>query len=93
MTKKIKYTEGPLGKYKFSDLKIMDKGFLPSPEELARAPVNVKITIKLTYETIEFFKEVADKHNTSYQRLIRQVLDEYAALHRDPGHSGRKSSG
>lgn len=55
---------------------------LPSPEELARAPARVKITIGLTLSTIEYFKEVAEKHNTQYQRLIRQVLDEDVAHHK-----------
>ena len=53
--------------------------FLPSPAELAQAPEVVKVTIGLSSDSIEFFKEQAAKHNTSYQRMIRRLLDEYVA--------------
>lgn len=81
MSKKIKYTRGPIDDIPDEHL-VRVPNFLPPPDVLARAPVGVKITIKLTLETIDFFKEVADKHNTQYQRLIRQVLDEYVAHHK-----------
>jgi predicted DNA binding CopG/RHH family protein len=53
--------------------------FLPSPEQLAKADVVVKVTIGLSQESIEFFKRQAKEHNTSYQRMIRRLLDEYVA--------------
>jgi predicted DNA binding CopG/RHH family protein len=53
--------------------------FLPSPAELAQAPEVVKVTIGLSSDSIEFFKEQAKQHNTSYQRMIRRLLDEYVA--------------
>jgi hypothetical protein len=53
--------------------------FLPSPAELAQAPAVVKVTIGLSSDSVEFFKEQARQHNTSYQRMIRRLLDEYVA--------------
>ena len=53
--------------------------FLPSPAELAQAPEVVKVTIGLSSDSVEFFKEQAKQHNTSYQRMIRRLLDEYVA--------------
>lgn len=55
--------------------------FLPSPEELALKEETVKITISLSKASIEFFKNEAKKYNTQYQKMIRRLLDEYAAHH------------
>jgi predicted DNA binding CopG/RHH family protein len=73
MKKRIVYTDEPLGKVKV----IAD--FLPSPEELALKDETVKITIALSKTSVEFFKQEAKKHNTQYQKMIRRLLDEYAA--------------
>ena len=72
MSRKIKYTDEPLG-----DLKIVPD-FLPSPAELAFREESVKVTISLSKKSIEFFKTEASKHHTQYQRMIRQLLDTYA---------------
>ena len=61
--------------------------FLPSPAELAQAPEVVKVTIGLSSDSIEFFKEQAKQHNTSYQRMIRRLLDEYVAQIRSGGNT------
>jgi len=55
------------------------KDFLPSPKVLAKAIAEkrFKITIALDYDTVEFFKEAAEKHHVPYQKMIRKVLDEY----------------
>lgn len=81
MKKKIKYTDGPLGDIPLRDLKVIPD-FLPSPEELARRMKNTKITISLSSDSIAFFKEEAKKHDMQYQRMIRQILDEYVAHHK-----------
>jgi predicted DNA binding CopG/RHH family protein len=73
MKKKIKYSEEPLGKVKV----IAD--FLPSPEELALQDETVKVTISLSKTSVDFFKKEARKYNTQYQKMIRRLLDEYAA--------------
>ena len=72
MKTKTKYTDEPIG-----DLKVI-KDFLPSPAQLVLKEENVKITIALKKSSIEFFKNEAKRHNTSYQKMIRQLIDWYA---------------
>ena len=72
MKSKIKYTDEPLGA-----LRVI-KDFLPPPDQLILKEENVKITIALKKSSIEFFKNEAKKHHTSYQKMIRQVIDWYA---------------
>ena len=73
MKGKITYSDEPIGKVRI----ISD--FLPSPEELALKDETVKVTIALSKSSIEFFKKEAKKFNTQYQKMIRRLLDEYAA--------------
>ena len=73
MKQKIKYTDEPIGKVRV----IAD--FLPSPKELALKDETVKVTISLSKSSIDFFKEEAKKYGTQYQKMIRRLLDEYAA--------------
>ncbi len=73
MKSKIKYTEEPMG-----ELRIV-KDFLPSPDHLVLKEENVKITISLRKSSIDFFKKKAKEHHTSYQKMIRQVIDWYAS--------------
>lgn len=75
MKKTVKYTDEPIG-----DLKII-ADFLPSPKDLIFKDDMVKITISLTKESVEFFKKEAEKHHTQYQKMIRNLLDVYAANH------------
>jgi predicted DNA binding CopG/RHH family protein len=53
--------------------------FLPPPDQLVLKEENVKVTIALKKSSIEFFKKEAKKHRTSYQKMIRQVIDWYAS--------------
>ncbi len=75
MKSKIKYTEGPLGKFRVID------DFLPSPEDLVFKKENVKVTMSLSKSSVDFFKKMAKKHHTSYQAMIRRLLDVYATQH------------
>lgn len=75
MAKRIKYTDEPLG-----ELKVVDD-FLPTPDELAVREENVKVTISLNRSSVEFFKKQAREHHTSYQKMIRRLLDWYASRH------------
>ena len=77
MKKKIKYTDEPMG-----EIKIIED-FLPPPEELVFKEDNTKITIALSRRSIKFFKQQAKKHNTQYQKMIRNLLDEYVERHQD----------
>jgi predicted DNA binding CopG/RHH family protein len=76
MKTKTKYTEEPVG-----DLKIV-KDFLPAPDQLVLREDNVKVTISLKKSSITFFKEQAKKQRTSYQKMIREVVDRYASHYR-----------
>ena len=73
MSKTIQYSNEPIG-----DIKIITD-FLPSPEELALKKENTKVTISLSSESVAYFKDVAKKHHLQYQKIIRQLLDEYVS--------------
>ncbi|MGA8514030.1 MAG: hypothetical protein WB821_04580 [Burkholderiaceae bacterium] len=75
MTKKIIYTNEPLGKVEV----IAD--FLPPPSELAFREEGVKVTLALSKSSVDFFKQEASKHHTQYQRMIRRLLDSYVEAH------------
>ena len=75
MKNKISYSDGPMG-----EVRVVDD-FLPSPEELAFREETVKVTIALSKASVEFFKQEASKHQVSYQKMIRRLLDEYALRH------------
>ncbi len=53
--------------------------FLPKPKDLVfkEGPEMVKITISINKNTVDFFKDEANKLNTSYQRMIRNLLNQY----------------
>jgi predicted DNA binding CopG/RHH family protein len=53
--------------------------FLPRPEELVFRPKGVKVTITLNEESVNFFKAEAKRLRVPYQRMIRNLLDEYVA--------------
>ena len=69
---KTKSSDEPIG-----DLnRITD--FLPPPQELLPQEEVIKITLTVDIDTIEIFKEMAGKHGTKYQRMMREVLKGYA---------------
>ena len=72
MKTKITYTDEHMG-----ELRVL-KDFLPPPDRLVLKEENVKITIALKKSSVEFFKKEAHKHRTSYQRMIRRIIDWYA---------------
>ena len=75
MKNKIKYTDEPMGK-----LKVVSD-FLPPPDQLVLKEDNIKVTIALKKSSIEFLKKEAKKHHTSYQKMIRQLVDWYTSHH------------
>jgi predicted DNA binding CopG/RHH family protein len=77
MRKKISYTDEPLGNPQVVE------DFLPSPERLVFKEDNVKVTIGLSRNSLDFFKSAAKKHHTQYQKMIRRLLDFYVARHGD----------
>jgi hypothetical protein len=54
---------------------------LPSPDELADIVPQTKITLVLDNEALDFFKREARRRNTSYQRMIRNLVRSYARAH------------
>ncbi|MFA4947553.1 MAG: CopG family transcriptional regulator [Candidatus Krumholzibacteriia bacterium] len=84
MKKRIKYTDEPMGEFRIV------KNFLPPPERLILKDDNVKVTISLSKTSIEFFKRMAKRNKTQYQKMIRRVLDLYAIGYE---HDGAKSPG
>ena len=75
MKTRVKYTDGPI-----DDVKVV-KDFLPPPDQLAFKEDQVKVTIGLSKSSVDFFKAEAKKHHTQYQKMIRRLLDLYAAQH------------
>ena len=76
------YTDEPIGRIE------VIKDFLPPPDQLILKDDGVKITISLSKRSVDFFKAHARKSRTSYQRMIRRVLDEYAGHHSAKGSRG-----
>ncbi|MDH3342499.1 MAG: BrnA antitoxin family protein [Gammaproteobacteria bacterium] len=79
MSKVIQYSDEPIGEVKI----VAD--FLPSPEELALKKQNTKVTISLSTESVAYFKATAKKHHMQYQKMIRELLDEYVAHQKGAG--------
>jgi predicted DNA binding CopG/RHH family protein len=73
MKKKIKYSNEKIGKVEIV------KDFLPKPDELVFKEDTVKVTLNLSKSSIEFFKEIAEKHGSQYQKVIRKLLDKYTS--------------
>jgi len=69
---KVKYTDEPIGKVKV----VAD--FLPKPNELVAREETIKVTLHLTRESVDFFKQEAEAQHTQYQKMIRALLDMYA---------------
>ena len=79
MSRQIQYTDEPIGNFR----QIVD--FLPSPEELKLKSETTKITISLSSESLAYFKEVAKANHIQYQKMIRQLLDDYVAHRKSAG--------
>ena len=76
MKKKIKYTDEPM-----ENVNVIPD-FLPSPDQLAFKQETVKVTITLSKNSVEYFKNIASRYNTQYQKMIRGLLDEYVDRHK-----------
>ena len=73
MKKQIKYSDEKIGKVEIV------KDFLPKPEELVFKDDTIKITLNLSRSSVDFFKGIAQKHGSQYQKVIRSLLDRYAS--------------
>ncbi|MCK6614167.1 MAG: CopG family transcriptional regulator [Ignavibacteriaceae bacterium] len=72
MKKKITYSEGEIGEVE------VVRDFLPRPEDLVLKDDTVKVTINLSRSSLEFFKKIAKKNGSKYQKVIRNLLDSYS---------------
>ena len=79
MSRQIQYTDEPIGDFR----QAVD--FLPSPEELKLKSETTKITISLSSESLAYFKEVAKANRIQYQKMIRQLLDDYVTHRKSAG--------
>jgi len=84
MKRKVKYRNEPMGK-----LRVVED-FLPPPEHLVFKEDNVKITMALSKSSVDFFKAEAKKHHTSYQAMIRRLIDLYASQHTKSDRPGSR---
>jgi len=75
MKSKINYTDEPMGQLRAVN------DFLPTPEQLIVKEEDVKVTISLNESSVEFLKKGAQEHHTSYQKMIRRLIDRYASQH------------
>lgn len=75
MKTNINYTNEPI------EARVIDD-FLPRPEDLTLTDKKTKVTLTLTQKSLDFFKDVAKKHNASYQAMIRRLIDYYVANQR-----------
>jgi len=77
MKSRIKYSDEPMG-----ELRVI-RDFLPPPEQLVAKENKIKITISLSKSSIDFFKKAAKRNRTSYQKMIRRVVDSYASHYQE----------
>jgi predicted DNA binding CopG/RHH family protein len=73
MKSKTKYSNEKIGKVDIV------RDFLPKPEDLTFKEDTMKITLNLSKSSVEFFKGIAQKHGSQYQKVIRKLLDRYAS--------------
>lgn len=79
MKAKTKDTGEPMG-----DLRVA-KDFPTPPDKLVLREDNAKVTISLKKSSIAFFKDQAKKQKTSYQKMIREVVDWCASHYQKKG--------
>jgi hypothetical protein len=73
-SEKAKYTDD---KGEMAGELVPIKDFLPPPDE----PVE-SVTVTLHGDALAFFQREASRRNTSYQRIIRNLVRSYARSHR-----------
>src|SRR5215211_6633203 len=73
-----RYEEDPFELGNIDDAKLVAvDNFLPRPEDLVFRPKGVKVTITLSEDSLNYFKAQAERLQTPYQRMIRNLIDEY----------------
>jgi predicted DNA binding CopG/RHH family protein len=72
MKRTPRYTDEKLGRVEVVE------DFLPPPEQLVLKETGVKVTISLSKRSVDFFKAHAARSRVPYQKMIRNLLDNYA---------------
>jgi len=72
MKRTPRYTDEKLGRIEVVE------DFLPPPEQLVLKETGVKVTISLSKRSVDFFKAHAARSRVPYQKMIRNLLDNYA---------------
>ena len=84
MIKKMDYKNTPddLGDAILQSEPVLD--FLPSPDQLILKEDTIKTTIDLSRKSVLFFKNEAKRNHTSYQKMLRKVVDLYVDHYSSP---------
>ena len=88
MKKKIRYTDAPReiqeSLERAVDVTEEFNARFPqfSPSALAAKKPTTKVTLTLGLDAVVFFKAQAKKLGVPYQRMIRNLVDRYAATHK-----------
>jgi len=80
MKKEVKYTKAPKAVEESLERAVIIPNFSPSPEEVKKLTAKRAkklVSIYLSVETIEKFKDAAKRDGSRYQTMISNVLDTY----------------
>jgi hypothetical protein len=83
MKRTTKYTDEALGR-----LEIV-RDFLPPPEQLVLKEDGIKVTLSLSKRSVAFFKARAARSKVPYQKMIRSLVDSYAAQYEEATSNNR----
>ena len=76
--KKIKYTNPPKNIREAIKQSEVIEDFLPPPDRLVLKEDNIKVTLELSSKSVRLFKRYAKSKGFKYQRMIRNLIDQYA---------------
>jgi predicted DNA binding CopG/RHH family protein len=76
-----KYRKAPRDVADAIDQSVIVRDFLPSPEEMVLKEKTRKVTINLSENSLNFFKNTARKYHVSYQKMIKRILDRYSDIY------------
>lgn len=78
MKKKTGYSSAPRGVKEAIEQSEVIEDFLPTPDQLVFKEDNLKVTLELSRRSVKLFKQHAKKRGYKYQRMIRNLVDQYA---------------
>lgn len=57
--------------------------YLPAPEQLVFKEENERVTLNLSKNSVQFFKQKSKELGIPYQRMIKRLLDAYARKYKE----------